>query len=471
MTPVERPSLREKFSYGFGDLASVLYFQTFMVYLTYFYTDVFGIAAAAAGTMLGVSRIMDAFFNPVAGIIADRTQTRWGKFRPYLVWFCVPLAVMGVLTFTVPHFASNGKLIWAYVTYNGLMFFYAAINIPYTALMGVVSQDPNDRTFLASSKFVGAFAAGIIISATLLPMTKLLGGGNVTRGWQLSFVVVGLAAIAFFLITFFNTRERVVPQAGQKSSVFRDLADLVTNVPWLVLTATTITFILFVGVRSSVTVHYFKYYISTQTITLPSYLPKIGGTQVWHMESLVSMFNTSGQMASLLGVILVPFFAKITGRKIAFVSLFLVAILSTFSFYFFRPDQLVLIFGVNLLGSITGGPMSALLWSMYADTADFGEWKRGRRATGLVFSASLFAQSWGWAAGAWIALTILQADGYVANVEQLPGTLHGLVQLMSVIPAGIGILSLLLLFLYPLNESRMSQIAADLKIRRAAPSA
>jgi GPH family glycoside/pentoside/hexuronide:cation symporter len=444
----------------------VLYFQTFMVYLTYFYTDVFGIAAAAAGTMLGVSRIMDAFFNPVAGMIADRTQTRWGKFRPYLVWFCVPLAIMGVLTFTVPHLASSGKLIWAYVTYNGLMLFYAAINIPYTALMGVVSQDPNDRTFLASSKFVGAFAAGIIISATLLPMTKVLGGDNVARGWQLSFVVVGVAAIAFFLITFFNTRERVVPQSGQKSSVIRDLLDLVTNGPWLVLTATTITFILFVGVRSSVTVHYFKYYIGTQTITLPSYLPKIGGTQVWHMESLVSMFNTSGQMASLLGVILVPFFARITGRKIAFVSLFLVAILCTFSFYFFRPDQLVLIFGVNLLGSITGGPMSALLWSMYADTADFGEWKRGRRATGLVFSASLFAQSWGWAMGAWIALTILQADGYVANVDQVPGTLHGLVQLMSVIPAGIGILSLLLLLFYPLNEARMSQIAVDLKTRR-----
>jgi GPH family glycoside/pentoside/hexuronide:cation symporter len=351
------------------------------------------------------------------------------------------------------------------------MLFYAAINIPYTALMGVISQDPNDRTFLASAKFVGAFAAGIIISATLLPMTKLLGGGNAARGWQLAFIVVGLAAIAFFLITFLNTRERVVPQSGQKTSVLRDLEDLLTNVPWLLLTATTITFILFVAVRSSVTVHYFKYYVSTQTITLPSYLPKIGGTQVWHMESLVSMFNSSGQMASLLGVILVPFFAKVTGRKIAFVTLFAIAILSTFSFYFFRPDQLVLIFAVNLLGSITGGPMSALLWSMYADTADYGEWKGGRRATGLVFSASLFAQSWGWAMGAWIALTILQADGYVANVDQLPGTLHGLVQLMSVIPAGIGILSLLLLLLYPLNEARMSQIAADLKTRRAAPAA
>jgi GPH family glycoside/pentoside/hexuronide:cation symporter len=466
MSVPERPSLREKFCYGFGDLASVLYFQTFMVYLTYFYTDVFGIAAAAAGAMIGLSRTMDAFFNPIMGMIADRTQTRWGKFRPFLVWFCVPLAVMGVLTFTVPDFDPTGKLVWAYVTYNCLMLFYAAINIPYTAMMGVISQDPNDRTFLASAKFVGAFAAGILISATLLPMTKILGGANQARGWQLSFVVVGVAAVFFFLATFFNTRERVVPQAGQKTSVLRDLADLVTNLPWLLLTATTITFIVFVGVRSSVTVHYFKYYVGTQTITLPSFLPKIGGTQLWHMESLVSMFNTSNQMASLLGVVMVPFFAKITGRKVAFVTLFLIAIASTGSFYFFKPDQLALIFGVNLLGSITGGPLSALLWSMYADTADFGEWKRGRRATGLVFSASLFAQSWGWAIGAWIALTLLQSDGFVANVAQNPGTLHGLVQLMSLIPASIGILAVLLIFLYPLNEARMAQIAADLKARR-----
>ena len=206
--------MREKFSYGFGDLASCLYWQTFMQYLTIFYTDIFGIAPLAAGAMIGLSRSMDAFFDPVMGMVADRTNTRWGKFRPYLLWFCVPMAVMGVLTFTVPDLATPGKLIWAYVTYNALMLIYTAINIPYTAMLGVISPNPNERTALSSIKFVGAFSGGIIISATLLPMAKVggwLGATTASRGWQMSFVIFGIVAVASFLITFFNTRERVRP--------------------------------------------------------------------------------------------------------------------------------------------------------------------------------------------------------------------------------------------------------------------
>ena len=471
MATSELPRFREKISYGFGDLASVLYWQTFMVYLTYFYTDVFGIAALAAGTMLGLSRSMDAFFDPVMGMIADRTETRWGKFRPFLLWFCVPFAVVGVLTFTTPGFSSSGKLIWAWVTYNALMLLYTAINIPYTAMLGVISPNPNDRTTLSSIKFVFAFAAGMIVSATVLPLSKALGGGNDARGWQLSFVIIGIAAVAFFLVTFFNTRERVRPPPAQKTSVLQDLSDLVTNVPWLILLATTITFILFVAVRSSVITHYFKYFVGTQTITLPAFLPKIGGTQEWHLESLVSVFNTSGQLASLIGVILVPFYARLVGRKVAFVSMFVVAIASTAAFYFLKPDQLGLIFGINLVGSITGGPLSALLWAMYADTADFAEWKRGRRATGLVFSASIFSQKQGWAIGAWVALGLMASVGFKANMVQTPATLHGLVLLVSVIPAAIGILSIIIVLLYPLNETRMKQIEMDLKARRAGDAA
>jgi len=460
--------LREKLSYGFGDLASVLYWQTFMVYLTYFYTDVFGIAALAAGTMLGLSRSLDAFFDPVMGMVADRTQTRWGKFRPYLLWLCVPFAIVGVLTFTVPDFSVSGKLIWAWITYNALMLLYTAINIPYTAMLGVITPNPNERTTLSSVKFVFAFAAGMIVSATILPMSKIFGGGNDARGWQLTFVVVGIAAIAFFLITFFNTRERVSPPKAQKTSVLRDLGDLFTNVPWLVLLATTITFILFVAVRSSVTVHYFKYYVGTQTLTLPAWIPKFGGTQEWHLESLVSIFNTSGQLSSLIGVILVPFVARWLGRKTAFISMFVIAILATASFYFLKPDQLVLIFGLNLVGSLTGGPLSALLWAMYADTADYAEWKRGRRATGLVFSASIFSQKQGWAIGAWVALALMSSVGFHANVEQTPESLHGLVKLMSIFPAVCGIVSIVIVLFYPLNEAKVSQIESDLKARRIA---
>ena len=471
----ERLRFREKFSYGFGNLASCLDWQTFMVYLTIFYTDVFGIGAAAAGSMIGLSRSMDAFFDPVMGMLADRTKTRWGKFRPFLLWFCVPMAAMGVLTFTVPSLGASGKLVWAYVTYNALMLLYTAINIPYIALLGVISPNPNERTALSAIQLVGAFAGGVIVSATLLPMSKVggwLGAKTAERGWQMSFALYGIAAVLFFLTTFFNTRERVSPPKAQKTSVLRDLGDLVTNGPWLILFATTIPFVLFGAIRSSVTAYYFKYYVGSQTLTLPAFLPKpAAGTQVWSWESLVSVFNTSNQIASLVGVMMIPFFAKIVGRKTAVVALLIIAIASTASFYFLRSDQLLLIYGINLLGSVTGGPLTALLWAMYADTADYSEWKRGRRATGLIFSASIFSQKQGWAIGAWAALALMQSVGFVANAVQTTSSLHGLVLLMSVLPASLGVLSTVIVLFYPLNEARMSQIASDLKKRRALEAA
>jgi len=472
----ERLSMREKFSYGFGDLASCLYWQAVSNYLAIFYTDIFGLSALAAGTMIGLSRSTDAFFDPVIGMIADRTKSRWGKFRPYLLFGCVPLAVAGVLTFTVPALGAHGKLIWAYVTFNAMMILYTTINIPYTALLGVISPNPNERTMLSSIKFVGAFAAGIIVSATLLPMAKIggwLGATTNQHGFQLSFIIYGVAAVVFFLIVFFNTKERVLPPKSQQTSVLKDLGDLVTNGPWLVLLATTITFILFVALRGNITAHYFKYYVGPRTLTLPSFLPKsAAGTQLWSWESLVSVFNTSNQVLSLVGAMLVPFFARITGRKVAFAILFSIAILSTAAFYVLKPDQLVLIYAINALGSITGGPLSALLWAMYADTADYAEWKKGRRATGLIFSASIFSQKQGWAVGAAFSLILLNSVGFVANQAQTPSSLKGLVKLMSVYPAAIGIVSLMILmFLYPLNEKRMSAIAADLRVRRAADAA
>jgi GPH family glycoside/pentoside/hexuronide:cation symporter len=223
MTLNDRPGVGEKLSYGFGDLASCLYWQTFSVYLLYFYTDVFGITAKAAGILFLFSRIFDGINDPLMGMFADRTKTRWGKFRPFLLWLCVPFAVIGVLTFTTPDISSSGKLIWAFLTYNLMMMTYTAINIPYTSLLGVISADSRDRTQVSSIKFFFAFGAGAIVSASLLPMVKYLGAGNEARGWQLSFVVYGVAATAFWLLTFFFTRERVTPPEGQKTSIGRDL--------------------------------------------------------------------------------------------------------------------------------------------------------------------------------------------------------------------------------------------------------
>ncbi len=465
--------LREKLSYGFGDFASCLYWQTISVYLAIFYTDIFGISALAAGAMIGLSRSLDAFVDPVVGMIADRTSSRWGKFRPYLLYTCVPMAVIGFLTFTVPDFAEKGKLIWAYVTFNLMMVIYTTINIPYTAMLGVITPNPTERTALSSIKFVGAFAGGIVISATLLPMAKVggwLGAKTAKSGWQMSFVAIGVLAVVSFLIVFFNTRERVQPPKEQKTSVLKDLGDLVTNRPWLVLLATTITFIFFVALRGNATAHYFKYYIGAQTLTLPSFLPHgIGGTQTWSWETLVSFFNTSNQVLSLIGAMLVPFLARRIGNKPAFVLLFVIAIAATAAFYVLKPEQLLLIYGINAIGSITGGPLSALLWAMYADTADYAEWKTGRRATGLVFSASIFSQKFGWGWGGGLSLIMLNGVGFVANQVQTPSALHGIVKLMSIYPAVFGVLAIaIFLIFYPLNEAKIEVMGAELARRRAA---
>jgi GPH family glycoside/pentoside/hexuronide:cation symporter len=455
-------SITEKISYGFGDLASVLYWQTFMLYFTYFYTDIFIIPAAAAATLFLMSRIFDGVNDPVMGMIADRTQTRWGKFRPYLLWLCVPFAVAGVLTFTTPNFGSTGKLIWAYITFNLIMMLYTAINIPYTALLGVISPDSNERTTVSSVKFICAFLAGTIVSFTLLPMTKKLGGGNDTRGWQLSFIIYGIAAIIFFLITFKGTRERVQPPKTQKPSIKKDLLELVTNRPWLILLATTITFILFVAVRSSVTVHYFKYVIGSKELSFPFF-----GKRIYDFNTITSLFNGVGQIASLIGALLVSLVAKKIGKKKTFIILFLIAITSTAGFYFMTAEQLGFIFVLQFTGSITGGPLSVLLWAMYADTADYAEWKNKRRATGLVFSASTMSQKMGWAIGAYIALMLMSQVGFIPNQAQTTESLKSLILLFSLIPAGLGIISLLILSLaYPLNEQHVEEIELELKKRR-----
>jgi len=458
---LHRLSFKEKIAYGFGDLASVLYWQTFMLYFTFFYTDVFVIPAAAAATMFLISRVWDGINDPLMGMIADRTNTRWGKFRPYLLWICVPFALVGVLTFTVPNLGPTGKLVWAYVTFNAIMMLYTAINIPYTALLGVISADSKERTTVSSVKFIFAFAAGIIVSATLLPMVKVLGRGDVARGWQLSFVVYGIAAIVFFLIAFTGTRERVQPPRTQTSSVRQDLVELVTNGPWLVLLATTITFILFVAVRSSVTAHYFKYVVGSREVALP-----VVGAKTYDFDALVSAFNTVGQVSSLIGALLVSPFAKAVGKKRAFMLLFVVAIASTAGFYWLGPDQMPLIFLLQVTGSITGGPLSVLLWAMYADTADYAEWRHGRRATGLVFSASTMSQKLGWAFGAYVALMLMAQVGFTPNQDQTPQSLRALVLLFSLIPAALGVVSMILLLLYPLHDARVEEIVTGLAKRR-----
>ncbi len=459
-TVIHKLPLREKVGYGFGDLASVLFWQTIMVYLLFFYTDVFGLAAAAAGTMIAISRVLDAFFDVGIGMAADRTKTRWGKFRPYLLWMAVPLSLAAVLAFTTPNFGETGKLIYAYATFILFMFLYSAINIPYTSLLGVISGDPNERTSAASFKFIGAYIAGFIVSATALPMAKYFGQGNDGKGWQITMTIYGIAAVIFFLITFLSTHERIQPIAKEKTSIGRDLVDLKNNMPWLLLFIVTILFILFVCIRMSVTTHYFKYYIGEQEVTL------FGTTHKFGFIVLASAFNAVGQGLAIMGVILVPWFSKLFGKKQAVIILFIVAMICTGSYYFLSPDNLLLIFGLQIIGSLTGGPISTLLWAMYADTADYSEWKTGRRATGLVYSASIMSNKIGWAIGAMFAGWLLAVTGFQANVVQNIDVQNGLKAMMSVIPVAAGVVALVVIFFYQLDEKTMKKIAVDLETRR-----
>jgi len=431
---------------------------------------------------------LDALFDVVIGMTADRTKSRWGKFRPYILWGAIPLAVSAVLAFTTPEFSEAGKIVYAYATFILFMFLYSAVNIPYTALLGVISSDPVERTSASSFKFMGAYLGGIIVSATVLPLASHFGHESVAKGWQMTMSIYGAAAVLFFMITFLSTRERIQPIAKEKTSVKNDLKDLSKNRPWMLLFAVTILFILFVCIRLSVTTHYFKYYIGEQSSPLltqiynfllkyilnPLYgifgsqaAPLLDETYKYGYEVLTSIFNTLGQGMSLVGVLLVPWFAKVTGRKSAVLILFITALICTGAFYFLNPENLTLIFIFQFVGSITGGPISALLWVLYADTADYSEWKTGRRATGLVFSASIMSTKIGWAVGSMVAAFILDQTGFVANIVQNIDVQNGLKAMMSTIPVAVGAVAFIMLaFFYKLDEPTMKKIKEDMDARR-----
>jgi len=443
-------SFIEKIGYGFGDFASVLFWQTISLHLLFFYTDVYGISASAAGTMILFSRIWDGVNDPIMGMIADRTNTRWGKYRPYLIWVAIPLYILAILTFTTPNISYSGKLVYAYVTFILFMMAYTAINIPYSTLLGVLTPDTKERTILSSFKYIGAYAGGLVISAFLLPMVKYFGGSDSSpKGWTISIAIFGFVSVIMFFLTFLLTKERVYPPKSQKTTMLVDLKDLLANRPWIILLFTTLLMILFVSLRMGIINYFFKYYL------MPD-----------NFEKYVSIFNTVGMIASIGGVLCVSFFAKLLGKKRSFIYLFILSIIFTAAFYILKPGDLKLSLILQLLGSFTGGPLTPLIWAMYADTADYGEWKFNRRATGLIFSASTMSQKIGWAIGNALTGWLLKAIGYVPNVIQNERVITGIRFIMSILPAIAGILAVVVVLNYDLDDNRMLKIQDDLNKRR-----
>jgi len=442
-TDAERPlKFTEKAGYACGDVASNFYWRVFDVFLFIFYTDVFGISAAAVGTMMLVTRMIDAFSDPLMGALADRTNTRFGKFRPYLIWGILPIAAAGVLTFTVPDFDDNGKLIWAYCTYIFMMLAYTFINVPYGALLGVITGNSQQRTTLTSFRFIGAFSGGTLVAYFTPELVNILGAGNEQLGWQLTMVLYGVVAALLFATSFLTTRERILPPANQNTSIARDLKDLAGNKPWLILFSLALVIMLTITLRGSSGTFYFKYYVGR--------------------EDLIGSFATAYMLSLMVGAAITPLLTKFFDkRKLLLILMSIVGALSLI-FYFIPKDNIYLIFTLQIAIGLALGPKSPLVFSMYADTADYSEWKNGRRATAMIFSAASFSQKLGGAFAGAIMGWLLASLGYVANEIQSDASEHGIVLLMTIIPGAFAILAVLIVRLYPLNQQQLKEIHADL---------
>jgi GPH family glycoside/pentoside/hexuronide:cation symporter len=454
-TESEKLSFGEKTGYALGDTASNLFWMTFVYFGNLFYTDVFGLAPASMATLFFVTRILDTVFDPIVGMVADRTTTRWGKFRPYILWFVVPFGVCGTLAFITPPFGPGGKLIYAYITYGLIGLVYSAINLPYSALMGVISPSSEERTKVSSFRFVGAYSAGLVVSLCTMYLVSAFGGKNQQLGFAMTVGLYALLGMVMWVICFATTKERVVPKASNSSFV-RDLGDVVTNIPWLVLFVLGIVTLSYVSIRNGCLAYYFKYYVRDQTL-LGMHLKA---------DTLLSWFIVVGSLSTLLGTSLVAPIAKRIGKRQLYMIMMGLTSVVTIAFYFLGPEDVVLMFVLQFLASVIMGPSAALVYAMYADASDYSEWKTGRRSTGLVFAASSFAQKMGWTVGGAVTGIILTAFGYQAGAAQSAGSLTGLKLLVSFIPAVGSVIATVLPLLYSLDDKKMKTIEKELAERR-----
>jgi len=460
-------SVGEKIGYGLGDTASNFYWQMFVNFMAFFYTDVFGLTALALGNMMLVVRCWDTFIDPFMGIAADRTQTRWGHYRPYLLWGSVPLALIGVAMFYTPNMAPHGKLIYAYITYSLIMLAYTFINIPYGALMGVISPNSMERTQVSTWRFVLAYGGLFLVQGLTMPMVHFFGGGtalnNLRAGFPAAMGVFGVLAIILFAVTFSTTRERVQPAKQEAGTLKEDLSDLVRNVPWLMVCFIGVFAVFFITLRSSAILYYFKYYVMQQPGQMVQFLG-----HSYDSTTLGSLFMVFGTAGVIFGAGMASTFAKLLGgKRRAYIILMTSSSILTVLFYFIPREQIMMLFLCHLAISFLFAPTSPMLWAFYADTADYSEWRTGRRATGLVFSAASFSQKVGFAFGGALASWVLFFYGFAANQAQSAMVQNGIRYMMSFFPAAVGFLSAAFVVLYKLDDKRMVEIGEDLISRKA----
>ena len=469
-------SVKEKIGYSLGDLAANLVFQTLVTYLAYFYTDIYGLKANDASAVTLVVGLIAAFvFNPLMGVIADRTVSRWGKFRPWILWTAIPLGVTAMLAFSTPDFSYKGKVIYAVVTYTLLLLLYAANNLPYSALSGVITGDMKERNSLSAYRFIAVMGAQFFVQVFMYDLILKAGDGNKAAGMETVMTWLAIIGTVMLLITFFTTKERIVPKPEQKSSIKEDLGDLFKNRPWIImLTLTTLVFVT-LAMKGGSYVYYFENYVNQESLNtflnpLKSFLPTFENN-----TSLgLGVFNGGGILVGLIGIALSKSLADKYGKRNVFGASLFISTLFIISFYFFPSNAVGVIFGAQILHMFFYGISTPILWAMIADVADFSEWRTNRRATAIIFSAMMVGLKGGLSIGSALVAWVLGVYGYITKEATVAGVatvqpesaIQGTRLLVSIYPAIPFLIGVGLLFFYEINKKLELQIEAELKERR-----
>ncbi|TYK66408.1 glycoside-pentoside-hexuronide (GPH):cation symporter [Colwellia echini] len=436
-------SVREKIAYGLGDTASNIIFQTVMMFLLLFYTDVVGLSPAVVGTMFLFVRVIDAITDPIMGNLADKTRTKWGQFRPYLLWLALPFALISILAFTTPDLSGDNKVIYAFVTYTLLMIAYTAINIPYCGLGGVITADAKERVTVQSYRFVFGMLGGVIVAAATMPMVEWFGQGDSAKGYQLTMVAMSSLGVVLFLLCFLGTKERVAPPEDQDASMKVNLMSLWKNDQWRILCIAAFYLLTGQVLRLTLAVYYVKYFLGR--------------------EDLITSFLTLGVIASMLGCAVAQPLAKRVCKIKAYIALQSISAAICLLSFFIASDQIVVAFIAFIAWKFFLDMASPLLWAKMADTIDYGHKKTGIRVTGLVYSGVIFFIKMGVAIGGALAGWLLTFYGYQADIEQTEATKHGLLLSFTLFPALGSIAVAWVMRNYTLTEQKVVDIQTELK--------
>lgn len=459
---MRRAPLSEKIGYGLGDMSSSMFWKIFSYYLPFFYSNIFGLGLEHAAVLLLVTKLWDAVSDPIMGLLADRTRSRWGRYRPYLLWIALPFAAAGILTFTTPAWGETGKLVWAYATYLLMMTVYTAINVPYGAMLAVVTDDSRERTVFSSFRMFFAYGGSFLALALFEPLCSFFteaapaSSDAPAYGWFRAMLVIATICAGLFFLCFRLTRERVVPAEDATSasgSVVRDLKALAGNGPWWILLGVAVAALLFNSIRGGAAAYFFKDYVGRNPVLT------------------CGVFLAIGEIANMAGVVLAVPLSQRIGKRMAYLGAMVVSGVLSAAFFFVPPTtagcwSMVVL---QVIVSAAAGVTFPLLWSMFADVADYSELRHGHSSTGLIFSSSSMAQKFGGAFGSALILWLLASYGYdtAPDAAQNGEAILGLRMLMSWLPAAGCALAAVLVALYPLNERRICEIGEELARKRA----